>query len=149
MKAQSLTANIKILLTCCCHKEKKQNYFTLTLTALRNQGVGPLWTDVGWAMHVVREGRRMPLCVRMHMAGTHFGFGGKGGGVRCLAVLVGGDLGRQAPRWSIKPPTNHTPTHDEGGGAGGSEGRGLGEGSNRGHGGAGRVCAGPMGQVDG
>lgn len=49
--------------------------------ALRNQGVGPGWMDVGWAMHVVREGRRVSSCVRMHMAGTHSGFGGRGGGV--------------------------------------------------------------------
>lgn len=116
--------------------------------ALRNQGVGPGWMDVGWAMRVVREGRRMPLCVRMHMAGTHSGFGGRGGGVWCLAVLGGGDLGRQAPHWSIKPPTNHTPTHDEGGGAWWSEGRGLVRGQTEGREGS-DVCAGPKGQWDG
>lgn len=99
-------------------------------------------------MHVAREGRRMPLCVRMHMAGTHSGFGCRGGGVCCLVVLGGGGLGRQAARWSIKPPTNHTPTQDEGGGAGGSEGRGLARSQTEGAGGLG-VCAGPMGQVDG
>lgn len=36
------------------------------------------------------------------MVGTHSGLGGRGGGV-CLVVLGGGDLGRQAPLWSIQP----------------------------------------------
>lgn len=51
------------------------------LTGLKSQGAGPGWMDVGWAMHVVREDRRMSLCVRMYMAGTHSGLGGRGGGV--------------------------------------------------------------------
>lgn len=36
------------------------------------------------------------------MVGTHSGLGGRGGGV-CLVVLGGGDLGRQAPLWSVQP----------------------------------------------
>lgn len=36
------------------------------------------------------------------MVGTHSGLGGRGGGV-CLVVLGGGDLGKQAPLWSVQP----------------------------------------------
>lgn len=60
---------------------KKKPYLYVVLTGLNSQGLGPGWMDVEWAMHVVREGRRMYLCVRMLMVGTHSGLGGRGGGV--------------------------------------------------------------------
>lgn len=49
------------------------------------------------------------------MVGTHSGLGGRGGGV-CLVVLGGGDLGRQAPLWSVQPGWS---TNRNGGGGGG------------------------------
>lgn len=49
------------------------------------------------------------------MVGTHSGLGGRGGGV-CLVVLGGGDLGRQAPLWSVQPGWS---TNRNGGMAGG------------------------------
>lgn len=67
-------------------------------------------TVAEWVACVENADRRDDVLV-CEVARTHSGLGGRGGGVWCLVVRGGGDLGRQPGPWSIQPPTNHMPQH--------------------------------------